>query len=227
MNVLICLAQKVNHTSSSEIPGRYKKIGGNEILILGSDKTFSVVIGDNKKSDVVFNFCDTLSQGLWKQHSGFITLKNKGDFDKINFSIFESEQNSKDSLYFKIIFPKRDSSEYNIFKYSIITSPMQGRYNESDRPIITIAKKGIISSFALSIKNISPNCNAGSKCYQRIYFHVFEDYRPQNENSNYFTINLQNFDQCFYEAMDLEGEVLGIEKNRILWRKNIYVKIKK
>lgn len=103
---------------------------------------------------------------------------------------------------------------------------MYGQYNEFSKPEFAIGKKGEGVTFNLTIKNIAPNCDFGTKCYQRIYFNIFEGYRPKNSNSNFFTITLKNFNQCFYEAMDIDGELIGIEGEKLFWRGNIYKKIK-
>jgi hypothetical protein len=206
--------------------GHYQKIKGNELLILNGNNSFFCLRNYVQKSDVVTPLCDTLAIGVWNQRKTFITLKNNNDFNKIQYSILESELNSKDSIYFKIVFPQEDALDYNIFKFAIVTSPMYGQFNLSSKPEYAIARKGYVSDLSLSIRNIAPNCDFGTKCYQRIYFNVFEGYRPEKSSSNFFTITVKNFNQCFYEAMDVDGEVVGIEGDSLFWRGNIYKKIK-
>lgn len=222
---LSCVSQKIE-SNSLKMAGRYQKLKGNELLILNGNKSFFCLRNYVQKSDVVTPLCDTLATGVWNQRKTFITLKNNNDFNKIQYSILESELNSKDSIYFKIVFPQEDALDYNIFKFAIVTSPMYGQYNESSKPEFAIARKGDVMAFNFSIKNIAPNCDFGTKCYQRIYFNVFEGYRPEKSSSNFFIITVKNFNQCFYEAMDVNGEVVGIEGDSLFWRGNIYKKIK-
>ncbi len=223
---LSCVSQKVKNSSHLKMAGQYQKIKGNELLILNDNNTFICLRNYLQKSDAIVPLCDTLATGVWNQRKTFITLKNSNSFNKIDYSILESELNSKDSVYFKIILPQEDALDYNIFKFSVVTSPMYGQYNESSKPEFAIAKKGESLTFNLTIKNIAPNCDFGIKCYQRIYFNVFEGYKPQNSSSNFFTITVKNFNQCFYEAMDVDGEVMGIEDDSLFWRGSVYKKIK-
>jgi hypothetical protein len=37
---------------------------------------------------------------------------------------------------------------------------------------------------------------------------------------------VKNFNQCFYEAMDIGGEIVGIEGDSLFWRGNVYKKMK-
>jgi hypothetical protein len=165
--------------------GHYQKLKGNELLILNGNKSFFCLRNYVQKSDAVTPLCDTLAIGIWNQRKTFITLNNYNDFNKIQYSILESELNSKDSINFKIVLPQEDALDYNIFKFAIATSPMYGKYNQSSKPEFAIARKGDVMAFNFSIKNISPNCDFGTKCYQRIYFNVFEGYKPEKSSSNF------------------------------------------
>lgn len=170
--------------------------------------------------------CDTLATGLWNQRKTFITLKNRQGFNRIEYSIVEAEMKSKDSLYFKVLLPEEDALDYRIFRFSIIPSPLYGQFQEFSKPEFAISNKmqGYVT-FSFTIKNIAPNCDYGDKCYQRISFMVFENYRPKDTNANSFTITLNNFNQCFYEAMDVDGEIIGVEGDSLFWRGNIYRKV--
>jgi hypothetical protein len=223
---LSCAGQRVKHTLP-ELSGRYQKVNGNEQLFLNADKTFLCIRNHVQKSDVVVPLCDTLAKGFWEQKEGFVTLRNSNDFNKMEYAVLESEIPSGDSVYFKIVLPEEDALNYKNFKFSIITSPLSGQLIEADEPAFARSKKswGDVT-FGLTIRNIAPNSDYGVKSYQRIYFNVFEDYRPRNRRSNLFTITVKNFNQCFYEAMDIGGEVIAIETNGLFWRGNTYKKIK-
>jgi hypothetical protein len=227
---LSCASQKTKHmlkgSSHFKIAGRYQKSKGNEVFIFNADSTFIYLRNYIQKSDVVISLCDTLAKGFWKQRDGFITLKNNHTFNSIDYSIVETELQSKDSVYFKIVLPEEDALNYKNFKFSIIPSPLHGQFIETDKPEFAISKKSWGNvAFTLLVQNIAPNCNYGRKAYQRIYFDVFEGYRPKNNNSNCFTITLINFNQCFYEAMDVDGEVIGIESDDLFWSGSAYKKI--
>ena len=57
------------------------------------------------------------------------------------------------------------------------------------------------------------SCNAPKKIIDQKIFKLFYNHR-------------EKFNQCFYEAMDVDGEVVGIEGDSIIWRGNVYKKIK-
>jgi hypothetical protein len=78
----------------------------------------------------------------------------------------------------------------------------------------------------MAIKDNYPNCEIGKKSYQRIYFNVFENLNKRL-SSNYFTITLLNFNECFVERMDLDNDLIYFNsKNSILWRGKEYKKVK-
>lgn len=217
---LPCAGQKM------KVTGRYQKLKGNELIILKDNNTFICLRNHIQKSDVIIPLCDTLATGLWNERKGFITLKNRKNFEKVDYSVVEAETGSKDSLYFKMILPVEDALNYKNFKFSVVTTPLYGQINESNKPEFAIKNKmhGYVI-FGLAVQNLAPNCDVGEKCYQRIYFNVFEHYRSQNSNTNYFTVTLKNFNQCFYESMDVDGEIIGVEDDNLFWRGNIYKKV--
>ena len=168
LTFLPCIGQKM------KLAGKYQKVKGNELIILKDDNTIICLRNNFQKSDVVIPLCDTLATGFWNERKGFITLKNRKNFEKIDYSVVEGQTGSKDSLYFKIILPADDALNYKNFKFSIVTTPLYGKINESNKPEFAIKNKMQgVSIFGLVVQNLAPNCEAGVKCYQRIYFNVF------------------------------------------------------
>lgn len=228
---LSCAGQRVRPaqktTDYPHVAGQYQEAVGNERLFLNDDKTFFCINNQVQQSDVVIPRCDTLAKGIWNQEEGFVTLKNNSNFNKIEYTVLEAEAKSGDSVYFEIVLPEEDALNYKNFKFSIITSPLIGQFIEASAPAFAISKKswGDVT-FGLVIQNIAPVCDYGRKPYQRIYFNVFENYKPRSNSLNSFTITIKNFNQCFYEAMDIDGEVMGIETNGLFWKGNTYKKIK-
>lgn len=228
---LSCAGQHVKPTmktvARTGISGRYQQVNGNEVLFLNNDKTFTCLKNHTQKSDVVTPACDTSASGYWEPGEGFVRLRNSNNFNKIDFEVAASEAEFGDSVYFKIILPEEDALNYKSFKFSIITSPLIGQFVEADKPAFAVPKTswGDVT-FGLVIHNIAPVCDYGAKSYQRIYFNVFEGYKPKNSQSNVFAITLKSFNQCFYEAMDIDGEIIGLNKNDLFWRGNVYRKIK-
>lgn len=217
-------SQKIQIRKPFPLSGRYKKINGHEILILNSDNSFICLKNYLQKSDVITSECDTLASGIWDAHNNFITLKNDSTFNSLEYLVAESQIRSVDSIYFKIILTGEDILDYSIFRFSIVTSPMHSLIYEFDRPEFAISKSDLLT-FNFFIKNVAPNSDFGKKSYQRIYFNVFENYRPKDNTANYFIITIKNFRQCFYEAIDVSNEIIGIEGKKLFWRGNIYRRI--
>jgi len=222
-----CFSQKAKQSIAGveHIAGRYLKSNNNETLVLNPDSTFIYLRNHIQRSDAIISLCDTLARGFWSQKKGYITLKNIGRFNEIAYSIIESESKPNDSIYFKIVLPEEDALNYKNFKFSIIPSPLRGQFNESNNPEFAISSSSWGNTFSFVIQNIAPNCDFGKKSYQRIYFNVFERYKPKNSNSNFFIITVKSFNQCFYEAMDIDGETIGIELSGLFWAGSVYKKI--
>lgn len=230
LTFLSCFGQQARHAakkgSNTGISGQYQQVNGNELLFLNKDETFVCIRNHFQKSDVVIPLCDTLGKGFWRLKNRFLILKNNDDFNKIDYAVLESEMKSKDSMYFKIVLPEEDALSYSNFKFSIITSPVYRQFAETGKREFSISNEQWKSvAFGFIIQNIAPNVYYGMKSYQRAYFKVFESYKPINNRANYFTIIVKNFNQCFYEAMDIDGEIIGVDNNTLLWRGNTYRKI--
>ena len=224
-----CIGHKVKNSSKAifelDIFGRYQKVGGKELLILNENKKFLCLRNSTSNSDVVIPRCDTIASGFWDKKEGFITLKNKSDFNDILYSIEESVTNEKDSIKFKIVLPEEDALSYDIFRFIITHISPNEVYKVFDSPEFSIKRKSEYLMFGFSINNIGANSEYKKKSYQRLSFDIFENYRPKNTMANSFIIKVKNFDQCFYEAMEIDGEIIGIERGSLIWRGNTYKKI--
>jgi len=230
--LLSCSSHKeayVSHRNEvAVVVGQYKSESGKEVLTINENRTFECFRQHIQNYDVVVPACDTIATGFWEKREGFLLLKNTNGFNNIIFEVAESKTDIKDSLRFKIILPEEDALNYNIFRFIVTSNFLKKLYNEFDKPDFSVKTSGLIDglSFGFSIKNIAMVADNGKKSYQRPYFYVFENYRPRNKSSNFFTITVKNFNQCFYEAMDVAGEVVGIEGDSLIWRGNVYKKIK-
>ncbi len=103
-----------------------------------------------------------------------------------------------------------------------------GSYNIT-KDIFALPKKKVSLSatydFSLIIKDAYPaTCWAGHKCFQRIYFKVFNKFEFDRV-SNFFTITLYNFDECFVERMDVDNDFILVDGGEIRWRGKVYKRI--
>lgn len=224
-----CFSQQVKlpakAVSLTEVSGRYQKVNGSELLFLNKNETFVCLRNYINKSDVVVPLCDTLCKGFWSLKNGFIMLKNDSNFNEIYYAVVEAERHSRDSVYFRIVLPEEDALSYRNFRFSITTTPIYSQFEQTGQSEFAISRQlWKNGSFGFVIQNIAPNVYYGVKSYQRVYFKVFESYKPLNNDANYFTILVKNFNQCFYEAMDVDGEIIGIDNDTLVWKGNVYKK---
>jgi hypothetical protein len=136
---------------------------------------------------------------------------------------------SDDSIYFQIILPKDDAFSANRFRYYL--NGFAGMiYIKSDSSFIKVPKqKGLkfeSTNLNFLIQDLSPkNCIEEQKCYQRIYFRIFNNIAINN-NSNYFTITLPDFNECYVERMDVENDFVYFDgMNNIFWHGKVYKKM--
>jgi hypothetical protein len=226
--VFNCFGQKTK-TRKWEIDlknevGVYETSKGLYKISLNKDSTFYYFKSHKMQTHPVVLECDTLAKGLWKWHKGFITLKSRDKFNHIDFNVIETKKRSTDSLYFKIVLPVESDLEYNNFNFFISTYPVTN-YFDSDLPEFSIPKKNKPLSYNLTIRRKSLNSFSNSKCNQRVSFVVFEDYKPQNDSINSFTIYLNNFNNCFYNEIVIDKDIIGVENGRLFWDGAIFYKV--
>ncbi len=217
-----CSTHPVASGEKSALAGRYEKENGSEMLELKSDQSFLCRRLREHQFDVIIPMCEIIAEGRWERKNGFIVLRNKESFNDLEYSITESTAKNQDSFYFKVILPQEDALNFKIFKFILNTNESSRLYNEFDGPDFSFKKPPNLFSFGLSVKNVAPVSAPGKKSYQRNYFSFFESYRPKSASANLFIITLKSFNQCFYEAFDVEGDILGILNEDLLWRGSVY-----
>jgi hypothetical protein len=211
--------------------GQYKSEDGLQ-LVIRNDTSFYILKNHNKAFDAVIPGCDTVTKGTWHVFSETaLKLSNGEAFQSVRFDVLQENRLSTDSIYVKIELPKDDAFSPNRFRYQI-TVAGKIDFFESILPLITFSKKALFENgnlyyhLGLTVQDISPlNCKLNGKCYQRIYFNIFDDYKL-NTTSNYFTIKLPDFNDCFVEHADVENELLFIDKNKVHWQDVDFVRVK-
>jgi hypothetical protein len=211
------------HYNLKSFVGQYKSSDGSQFIIR-KDGSFFILKGHNKFFDAAIAGCDTISKGYWHFFSeSAIKLANDKNFRTVKFTELEENKFSKDSIYLKIELPKDDAFFDGRFKYQII---IMGRIDflESTKSMIAIPKKKVFENgdlyyhLGLMIQDLSPlNCKLNGKCYQRIYFNIIDDY-GLNTKSNYFTIRLTDFNNCYVECADVDNQLVFITDSRIHWQ---------
>lgn len=182
-------------------------------------------------NDAIVPECtDTIAKGKWELfRKDFMLLKNSFDYNQILFDIKQVKNFSDDSVYIKIELPIDNAFFKGRFEFDFFFFNGIGNFQSTSDYIVLPKDKvtrGTICDFSLTIKDGYPYCDAGKKCYQRIYFNVFESLRKEI-SLNCFVITLPNFTECFVERMDIDNDLIYFKgKNGIFWRGKEYKKVK-
>ena len=213
------------------IVGDYRSAQGYELLKLDRS-SFHLVKLKNKLFDVALPNCDTIARGKWHFFKpGILKLNNDTAFEKIDFSVSQATKFSQDSVYIKILLPAEVAFFDGRFRYDLA---LIGKINfiDSNSNLIAFAKEKVFFSnnlyyhIGLTIQDLDPlNCTLNGKCFQRIYFKIFDDFELDSK-LNYFTITINNFNECYVERMDVDDELLIVDKNNIYWRGMVYRKMR-
>ena len=216
-------------SGQNELAGVYRS--GDELFYIRPDHTFALKRTAPKyQNDVVLPICyDTIAKGSWVAvKAGVLKLDNDSNFERIYFTVRQEKRLSDDSVYVKIAVPRDDAFFEGRFEYELYFLYGIGSYAISKDFFVLPRNKVSPSAaynFSLRIKDAYPaTCGAGHKCYQRIFFEVFKDF-DFDHRSNYFTISLDNFNECFVERMDMSNEILLVDGGNIQWRGKVYKKI--
>lgn len=223
----ICQTQKVHISAREGAVGLYQI--GRELIHLMPNNLFYFKRVKQPNDAFVAECTDTLAKGKWELlNNNVLLLKNSLDYNQILFDIKQVKKYSDDSVYIKIEVPSDNAFFKGRFEFYFFFFNGIGSYQSSNEYIVLPKDKvarGSTCDFSLTIKDGYPKCDVGKKCYQRIYFSVFEGLRKE-VSLNYFVITLPNFTECFVEQMDVNNDLLYYNsKNTIFWRGKEFKKI--
>lgn len=202
---------------------------GEYLHVSQKNKKFFLIRNQPKAQDVVIPICyDTIAKGHIKEVcSNVFSLFNDNNFSKVQFDIKQMNRFSEDTLYIMIELPQDDAFFPNrfrcLFSFSCIVSVVKADslFIKVPRNVMTECE----STFSLSLlmQDLYPQwCIEEEKCYQRIYFRIFDLVRINNRD-NCLVISLKNFDECFVERIDVKNELIYFDgNNSILWRGKEY-----
>jgi hypothetical protein len=205
--------------------------GVEKIHFDSKNKTFFLQRSLSKFQDVATPICyDTIAKGYYKLvDKQVITLFNDKNFHAVDFDLNQQKKFSEDTFYIKIILPKDDAFFPGRFRY-LFNFGCAPRQIKSEKTFIEVPK--IITTecesdfLKFSIQDLSPQwCIEEEKCLQRVNFKIF-DLLPISKNSNYFTITLRNFDECYVEKIDVQNDFIYFDGNgNIYWHGKDFKKV--
>ena len=213
-------------TLKSIITGFYRS--GNESFYFDEGrKTYYLMREQPILKDVFVPLCyDTIAVGHFDYMAkNVVKLKNNINFNQVLFNLVQENGKSSDSLYFTINFLDSDTIFNRRFSYQLNYGCKSIKTNVNRFSFARYFDNCNSEILSLQLQDLSPlYCNVGQKCFQRIYFKIFDLQRVLT-NRNVITINLINFNKCYLERMDLENElVLVVNKDCIFWNGKKYEK---
>lgn len=236
--LISCVTTKKNIQSNSELNGVYK---------LKSDKLFQAFSDLNyhslelkpdgvyilKKAEIKFTpvieQCEIASKGRWATISNdVLELTSEEKYEKpkgFEYEIKKENRYSQDSLYIQVNFP--DSVEELPIKLHFGFNSNNSKSIETEKTFVVLPKSKYLwpkTSNSVNRNNISFYLEGNVSSKGRNIFEIFEE-EIDTEKSNYLTINLPNFDRCFFEFEPLNKDLIYIKnKTQLFWQGAIWEK---
>lgn len=175
----------------------------------------------------VIEQCEYASKGKWKQLSNDVLEIISENYyvqqEGFKYDLKKENKYSKDSIYIEIKLP----NEFLNYRRETIKSTFYFNHNTNKsittkKGSIVIAKEKYLFAKPNEVNHIGFSLNAdvlGTSFYKsRIMFKVFEE-DINTEKYNYLTINLPNFNLCFYEFEPYNHELIYIkDKKELIWQ---------
>lgn len=230
MQLIGCTSIKNQKRSIYNISGVYENQSSLKKLELEPNGKYSIWNAENS-SDLVFEECEYTSKGKWSvMADNVIELTSEDYYTKqkgFEYEIKEENKFSQDSLYIQVNFPTDFHPVSLHFSFNYDTS----KSVTTDKTYIALPKSKYLWTRKNSTNQIGFSLNAnvvGTKFYNsRAMFEIFEDSQEviDTHKFNYLTINLPNFDRCFFEFISYNQDLIYLNHdNNILWQGEIWKK---
>lgn len=195
-------------------------------LIFNTDGTYILNKAEIKFTPVIEQ-CNVASKGKWSLLSNnVLELTSEDKFEKQKGLLYEINMENKlsqDSLYIQVKFPT-DFNDIPV-KMNFTFNSNNSKSIQTDDTLIVLPKENYLRSFANS-NRISFSLTGGSSNKSRSIFEIFEE-DIDTKKSNYLTINLPNFDRCFFEFEPLNQDLIYIKsKNQLFWQGENWIRKK-
>lgn len=239
--IISCTSPKKIMQSSNELKGEY---------VLNSDKLFqafsninyhSLVLNDDgtyvlNKAKITFTpvieQCDVASKGKWSALSNdVLELTSEDKYEKqkgFDYEIKRENRYSQDSLYISVKF----LNDFHPVKLNFYFNNNNNKSIHTESTTIKLLKSKYLlpkSTYSVNRNHIKFSLDAnvaGTNIYKgRILFSMFEE-DIDTEKTNYITITLPNFDQCFYEFEPYNQELIFMKNPKeLFWKGFVWKKL--
>jgi len=227
---LSCEAQNDRNGDINRINGTYKSKTSSEKLELKSDGSY-ILYSPIGSGHFEIEQCSYSSKGKWcSVDTNLIELTSENYYqrqDGFHYELKKENRLSKDSLYIHVKFP----TDFHPVKLGIYFNNEVDKKLFTDSTFIKILKSKYLlrkTSNSVNRNHITFSLNAnvtGTTLYKsRILFEIFEE-DIDTEQYNYLTINMLNFDLCFFAFEPYDHELVHVKKaNQLIWGGKIWEK---
>lgn len=222
-----CISTKGQKLKAQNTTGVYQRQNSSEKLELKSDGTYTLWNAEISFTPVIEQ-CDYASKGKWSVIAyNVLEITSEDYYTKqkgFEYEIKKQNKFSQDSLYIQVIFP----TDFHSVKLDFTFNHDNSKSVITDKAYIVLPKSKHLWNRRTATNQIGFSLNAdvsGTELYNgRILFKIFEE-SIDTEKYNYLTINLPNFDRCFFEFEPYYQELIYIKgRNQLLWRGEIWKK---
>lgn len=226
-----CTAQKTKSDLVKNLVGVYKNKDTGKKLELHQDGSF-VLYNAPVEFTPVIEQCEYSSKGKWSQLSADVFEITSEDYylqqNGFKYDLKKENKFSQDSLYINVKFP----NDFHPVKLNFYFNSDNNKSIHTESTVIKLLKSKHLfpkSTYSVNRNHIKFSLDvnvSGTNLYKgRILFNIFEE-DIDTEKTNYLTIILPNFDQCFYEFEPYKQENIFIkESGELLWQGYIWKKL--
>jgi hypothetical protein len=225
--------QIVQGNISKSIQGIYKQKESSIKMELKADGSY-ILYNPLVTFTPLVEQCEYASKGTWGKLSNDvleITSENYYQQQKgFKYELQKDNKLSQDSLYIKINLP--DSIVYyksgNPVNFSFTFNDNVSKSISTNKNVIAISKQKHLGLKPIqrNIIDFSLNANVlGTTLYKgRILFKIFEE-EIDTEKYNHLTVNLPNFDLCFFEFEPYKAELIFVKNDsQLIWQGKVWEK---
>lgn len=199
-----------------------------------TNEGYYILFNPENSGHFVMEQCEFASKGKWNQLSSDVMEIISENYyvqqDGFKYDLKKENKYSKDSIYIELKLPNEFlNSRKEVIKSTFYFNHNTNKTITTKKNSIVIAKEKYLFAKPNEVNHIGFSLNAdilGTSIYEsRIMFKIFEE-DINTEKFNNITINLPNFNLCFYEFETYNHELIYIKNQKeLIWQGKIWKKI--
>ena len=223
VGVLLSILPKLTFAQGQNIQGTYLYSTEEEYMQIDND-IFQIIRTAICRPCIDLNDGDSIAARGKIEYITNDFIKLKSDRDSVIYNstnIVESlDKNLKDSVKIRFVFPFKGKFRIDA---SLGDLPFKSTENNS---IIIPKKKNTLDNLDFDIYDLNLKYNGrNGECLGRIVFFDFPWYEFKNKRTNSVLITIPEFTNSYFARYVIDGEYAKTEKDKIIWRNRVYIKI--